>query len=83
LNDFIEKHGFDCMKYKAVATNGRAAMQSTTNGVVRKLKNASIDCVSTCFFGDLSVTDRSFLKLLKNLGQFGQNIFSDIQKCPN
>jgi len=33
-NEFIEKHGFDWMKYKAVTTNGTAAMQRTTNGVV-------------------------------------------------
>jgi len=57
LNEFIEKHGFDWMKYKAVANNGRAATQRTTNGVVRKIENVSIDCVSTCCFGDFSVTD--------------------------
>jgi len=34
LNEFTEKHGFDWMKYKAVATNGTAAMQRTTSGVV-------------------------------------------------
>ena len=49
LNQFIEKHGVDCMKYKAVATNGAAAMQRTTNGVVRKIINISLGCVSTCF----------------------------------
>jgi len=48
LNQSIEKYGFDWMKYKAVATNGAAAMQST-NGVVRKIKNISL--VSTCFWG--------------------------------
>jgi len=34
-----------------VATNEAAAMQCTTNGVVRKTKNISLDCVSTCFWG--------------------------------
>jgi len=34
LNELTEKHGFDWMKYKAVANNGRAATQRTTNGVV-------------------------------------------------
>jgi len=53
------------MKYKAVATNGTAAMQSTTTGVVRKIKHVSVDCVSTCFFGYFSVTDRRILKLPK------------------
>jgi len=38
LNEFIEKHGFDWMKYEAVATNGTAVMKLTTNGVVRKSK---------------------------------------------
>jgi len=50
LHELIESHGFDWMKYKAVATNGTAAMQCTTNGVVQKIKNVSLDCVSTCFF---------------------------------
>jgi len=49
VNEFIESHGFDWMKYKAVATDGTAAMQRTTNGAVRKIKNISLDCVSTCF----------------------------------
>jgi len=50
LNQFIEKHRFDWMKYKAVATKEAADMQRTTNGVVRKIKHISLDCVSTCFF---------------------------------
>jgi len=49
LKQFIENHGFDWMKYKAVATIGTAAMQRTTNGVVRKIKNISLDSVSTYF----------------------------------
>jgi len=48
----IKKHGFDWMKYKAVATNGAAAMQCTTNGAVRKIKHISLDRVSTCFWED-------------------------------
>jgi len=32
LNQFIEKHNLDWMRYKVVATNGAAAMQGTTNG---------------------------------------------------
>jgi len=51
------------MKYKAVATNGTAAMQSTTNGVVRKIKNISLGCVSTCVLGTLLVTDRSYFEM--------------------
>jgi len=31
VHEFIESHGFDWKKYKAVATNGTAAMQRTTN----------------------------------------------------
>ena len=39
------------MKYKAVTTKRTAAMQRTTNGVVWKIKNVSLDCVSARFFG--------------------------------
>jgi len=52
LNEFIEKHGFDWMKYKAVATNGTAAMQRTTDRVDRKIKNIFLDCVSAYFLGE-------------------------------
>jgi len=31
VHEFIESHGFDWKKYKAVATNGTATMQRTTN----------------------------------------------------
>jgi len=51
LNQFIENHGFDCMKYKAVATNATAIIQRMTNRVVQKIKYISLDCVSTCFLG--------------------------------
>jgi len=37
------------MKYKAVATNGAAAMQHTTNADVRKIKNISL-AVFQCVF---------------------------------
>jgi len=50
LNQLIENHGFAWKKYKAVASSGTAAMQRITNGVVRKIKNISLDCNSTCFF---------------------------------
>jgi len=63
LNQFIEKHGFDWMKYKAVATNGTAAMQCTANGVVRKIKNISLDCVSTCFLGGFFRHRPKFLEM--------------------
>jgi len=40
------------MKCQAAATKGAAAMQRTTNGVVWKIKNISLDWVSsTCFLG--------------------------------
>jgi len=51
LNQFIEKHGFDWMEYEIVGTNGAVAMQHTANAVVRKIKNISLDCVSTCALG--------------------------------
>ena len=34
------------MKYKSVITDGTAAMQGSTNGVIWKIKNISSDCVS-------------------------------------
>jgi len=62
LNQFIEEHGFDWTKYKSVATSVAAVMQGS-NGVVRKFKNVSHDCVSNWdFFGDFSVIDQSFFK---------------------
>jgi len=45
FNQFVEKHVFDWMKYKAVASNEAAAVQCTTSGVARKIKNISLDCV--------------------------------------
>jgi len=51
LNQFIEKHGFDWMKYQAVATKGSAVMQRPTNGVVRKMTSIYLDCVQTGFLG--------------------------------
>jgi len=61
LNHFIEKHDFDWMMYEAVATNGAAAMQSTTIGVVRKIKNISLDRVPSCFFrkGCFEMTEKT------------------------
>jgi len=50
LNQFVEKHGFDWVKYKAVATKEAVAVQCTTNGVARKIKNISLDCVSINLF---------------------------------
>ena len=69
---------FDWMKNKAVATNGAAAMQRTTNGAVRKTKNISLDRVSTCFFGGFfGHRPRLFWNNRKNVSQFGHNaIFS-------
>jgi len=67
LNQFIQEHGFDWMKYKAVATNGAADMQRTTTGVVRKIKTISLDCVSTCFWGDILVTDRTCFEMTEKI----------------
>jgi len=47
LNQFIEKNSLDWTKCKSLTTDGAAAMQSSTNGVVRKILNVSPDCVST------------------------------------
>jgi len=76
LNQFIEKRGFDRMKYKAVATNGAATMQGTSNGVVRKIKNISLDRVSTSFLGEVA------LKWPKKRVNLVIMPFSVIQKCP-
>ena len=46
LNQFFEKHGLDWTKCKSVTTDGAAAMQGSTNGIIRKIKNISSDCVS-------------------------------------
>ena len=46
LNQIFDEHGLDRMKYKSVFTDGTAAMQGSTNGVIWKIKNSSSDCVS-------------------------------------
>ena len=46
LNQFFEKHGIGWTKCKSVTTDGAAAMQRSTNGVIRKIKNVSPECVS-------------------------------------
>ena len=46
LNQFFEEHGLDWTKCKSVITDGAAAMQGSTNGVIRKIKNVSPECVS-------------------------------------
>ena len=46
LNKFFEKHGLDWTKCKSVTTDGAALMQGSTNGVIRKIKNVSPECVS-------------------------------------
>jgi len=47
FNQFIEERGLDWKKCKSVTTDGAAAMQGSTNGVVRNIKIISLDCVST------------------------------------
>ena len=46
LNEFIEEHDLDWTKCKSITTNGAAAMQGCTNGVVQKIKIVSPDCIS-------------------------------------
>ena len=46
LSQFFEEHGLDWTKCKSVTTDGAAAMQGSTNGIIRKIKNNSSDCVS-------------------------------------
>ena len=46
FNQF-EERGLDWTKCKSVATDGAAAMQGSTNGVVRNIKIVSLHCVST------------------------------------
>ena len=86
LNQFVEKHGSDWMRYKAVATKEAAAMQCTTNGVAQKIKNISLDCVSTCFFfsGICRSQTEVVLKCLQKTSQFGNNaIFSHTKMSQN
>ena len=46
LNQFFEEHGLKWTKCKSVTSDGAAAMQGSTNGVIRKIKKISSDCVS-------------------------------------
>ena len=46
LNQFFEEHGLDWTKCKSVTTDGAAAMQDSTNKVIRKIKNLSPEIVS-------------------------------------
>ena len=46
LNKFNWKHDLYWMKCKSVTTDGAAAMQGSTNGVVQK-KKVSPNCVSS------------------------------------
>jgi len=52
VNEFIESHGFDWMKYKAVATNGNGAatLQRSTNGAVRT-KTFPLTVFQSIFWG--------------------------------
>ena len=84
LNQFIEKRGFDRMRHKAVATNGAAEMQRTPNGVVRKIKNISLNCVSTSFLELFGHRPKLFWNDRKNLSQFGHNAnFSQTKMSQN
>ena len=51
LNEFIEKHGFDWMKYKAVAINGTAAMQRTLMKLFEKSKTFPLTVFQPAFLG--------------------------------
>ena len=46
LNQFFEEHDLDWTKCKSVTTDGAAAMQDSTNKVIRKIKNLSPEIVS-------------------------------------
>ena len=46
LNQFFEEHDLDWKKCRSVTTHGVATMQGSTNGVIRKIKNVSPECVS-------------------------------------
>ena len=46
LNQFFEEYNLDWTKGKSVATDGAAAIQCSTNGVIPKIKNVSPGCVS-------------------------------------
>jgi len=83
LNQFVEKHGSDWMKFKAVSTKEAAAMQCITNGVSRKIKNIFLDCVSSCFFrGLFGHRPKFFLNDRKNLSQSGHNAIFSHTKMP-
>jgi len=52
LNEFIESHGFDWMKLKAVTTNGTAAMQRTIlMELFEKSKTVPLTVFQPVFFG--------------------------------
>ena len=42
LNQFFEEHDLDWTKRKSITTDGAAAMQDSTNGVIRKSKTSHL-----------------------------------------
>ena len=48
LNQLSEGHGLDWTKYTSVITDGTTAMQGSTNGVIRKIKNVSPCVLNHC-----------------------------------
>jgi len=57
-------------------------LQRTTNGVVQKIKKNSLNCVSTCFWGDFLVTGRGCFEMTEKT--YVNSVimpFSVMQKC--
>ena len=48
LNQLSEGNGLDWTKYTSVITDGTTAMQGSTNGVIRKIKNVSPCVLNQC-----------------------------------
>ena len=83
LNEFIEEHDLDWTKCKSVATDGAAAMQDCTNGVVKKIKKVSPDCVSNhCMIHREALVVKK-LNHDKNQRSELEIVLSDIKKVVN
>ena len=63
LNEFFEKERLDCSKRKSVTTDDVAAMQGSQKGVVKRIKQLSLECSQIYFILHREVLVTKKLKL--------------------